>query len=292
MSQPTVDVVTVNYNSTAHLPEYFAALERLDYPRDRWRLVMVDNASTDHSVDRLPQWGVNVPMELIALTKNGGATAGNNVGIRAGNSEYVALLNPDTQILPDWLTLLVGRMELEPQVGLAESRQIPAELNKYYDPVTGDTSWASTGGALIRRSALNHVGLFEERFFMYEDDVDLCWRLWLNGWRCVYASTAAFFHRPHDQREASPFMRYITTRNRAYMYAIYGSAVLYGKHLIRTVRAVFYDRPHLRRANARAFWDGIRALPWLLVRRAALPTTKSPWVGLFEAPYRPNIEVP
>ena len=86
MSLPTVDIVTVNYNSTEYLEAYFAALRGLDYPNGRWRVVMVDNASTDGSLKRLPEWGHGAPLEICALPKNEGVTGGNNAGIRAGET--------------------------------------------------------------------------------------------------------------------------------------------------------------------------------------------------------------
>jgi GT2 family glycosyltransferase len=289
MNVPLVDIVTVNFNSSAELPRYFAALEELDYPRLRWRLVMVDNASTDGSLPRLREYGARVPLEVIALDRNGGVTAGNNAGIRAGESEYVALLNPDTWVTPGWLKTLVRRLDSDPGIGLVEARQVPHPLQKYYDRSTGSTSWASTGGVLIRRAALEQVGLFDERFFMYEDDVDLCWRLWLGGWRCVYEPAGEYEHRPHDERAPSPFLRYHVVRNQAFMRYLYGSPRLFVDRLWLAVKFAARDRrPDLRWAALRAVRDAVAALPWLRSQRARLPREACPWVGLFESPYRPH----
>jgi GT2 family glycosyltransferase len=289
MSLSTVDIVTVNYNSTEYLEAYFAALRGLDYPEGRWRVVMVDNASSDGSRERLPEWGAGVPLEIRPLPTNEGVTGGNNAGIRAGDSEFVALLNPDTRVLPDWLRVMVDRMLREPRVGLVEARQIPAELGKYYDPETGDTSWASTGGVLIRRSALEQVGLFDERFFMYEDDVDLCWRLWLHGWRCVYDTAAAYEHRPHDARRMTPFLWYYTRRNQVFMRYIYGSPSLGWRYLGDVIfNAARSRRKDLVAPTWRITRDTIKALPWMRSRRAQLPAKRSPWVALFERPYAPR----
>jgi len=288
MSSPSVDIVTVNFNSTEYLPEYFKALDSLDYPKDDWRLVLVDNASTDGSLSRVAEWSRDVPLKIVPLNRNGGVTAGNNAGIREGNSKYVALLNPDTRVHADWLTILVDRMELETDIGLAEAAQVPSELVKYRDPETGDTSWASTGGVVVRRSALDAVGEFDERFFMYYDDIDLCWRLWLAGWRCIYEPNARYDHRPHDQRPPSPFMRYHVLRNEAYMRYIYGSHRLFAKRLWRGLKFAARDRrSDLRSASIRAVRDAIASRQWLRQRRAALPQKSCQWVGLFEEPYIP-----
>lgn len=288
MTYPSVDIVTVNYNCGGYLPSYFEALRSLEYPASAWRVVMVDNASTDGSWERVHEWAAGVPLAQIALQTNGGVTAGNNAGIRAGESPYVALLNPDTRVRRDWLSVLVDRMECESDVGLVEARQEPTELSKYHHPSTGETSWASTGGVLVRRRALAHAGLFDERFFMYEDDVDLCWRLWLHGWRCVYEERAVYDHRPHDERPPTPFLRYHVVRNQAFMRFIYGSAALFLDRLWLGFKFALRDtQPELRKAALRAIRDAVTALPWLQARRASLPRTDCPWVGLFCPPYTP-----
>lgn len=288
MSLPTIDIVTVNYNSTAYLPDYFRALEGLDYPRDRWRVVMVDNASTDGSLARLPDWGAGVPLTIIPLPRNGGVTVGNNSGIRAGDSDLVALLNPDTRVHPNWLRVQLTRLQREPNIGLVEAAQVPSELDKFYDARTGDTSWASTGGVLIRRAALEAVGPFDERFFMYEDDIDLCWRLWLHDWRCIYEPQAKYDHRPHDARPPSPFMRYHAVRNQAFMRYIYGSPRLFSDRLWLGLKFAARDtRWDLRLATLRAIRDALKAVPWLQQRRTDLPRVPCRWVGLFDSPYRP-----
>jgi len=250
---------------------------------------MVDNASTDGSLARLREWSGRVLVETIALEQNRGVTAGNNTGIRAGSSEYVALLNPDTQTAPDWLGLLVDVMQRAPDVGLAEARQIPRDLNKFYDPVRGDTSWASTGGVLIRRSALGQVGLFDEQFFMYQDDIDLSWRLWLGGWRCIYVPGSVYSHRPHDGRPPSSTMRFYGTRNEAFMRYLYGSPRLFVDRLWLGLKFAARDHcPELRFATLRAVREAVASLPWLRQRRTALPRLDSPWVGLFDSPYVPR----
>jgi GT2 family glycosyltransferase len=288
MRSPYVDIVTVNYNSTDYLPGYFQALAGMVYPRNRWRVVMVDNASTDGSGSRLLEWSAGLQMAVVQLEHNGGVTVGNNVGIRTGTSDYIALLNPDTRVRSDFLNVLVELMEQHPDIGLVEAAQVPTELDKYFDPNTGNTSWASTGGALVRRCALDEVGPFDERFFMYYDDCDLCWKLWLGGWRCVYAPAARYDHRPHDERPPSPFLRYHNIRNRAFMYYIYGSYRQFIGHLWLGFKFAARDkRSDLRNATFRGIRDAVLALPWLRQRRAALPKTSSPWVGLFEPPYRP-----
>lgn len=288
MTGPSVDIVTVNFNSAEYLPDYFSALAAMEYPH-AWRVVMVDNASTDSSMSKISSWGAGVPIKTILLERNGGVTAGNNAGILAGDSDYVALLNPDTRVHADWLSVLVDHMENEKDIGLAEAAQVPSELNKYRDPETSNTSWASTGGVLVRRSALSQVGLFDERFFMYEDDIDLCWRLWSGGWRCIYKPEARYDHRPHDQRPPSPFLRYQVVRNQAFMRYIYGSSGLFAGRLWLGLKFAARDqRADLRQATLRAVRDAIAAVPWLREKRAALPRTYSPWVGLFEEPYRPT----
>ncbi|MFH0830451.1 MAG: glycosyltransferase, partial [Parcubacteria group bacterium] len=118
---PTVDIVTVFYNGAKHIAPYLQAIKRMDYPAERYHLYLVDNASTDWTALKLAQASDGLSRTMIPLSLNSGFTGGCNVAMRAGSSEYILLLNPDTKITPDALRLLVERAQLEPGIGIVEA---------------------------------------------------------------------------------------------------------------------------------------------------------------------------
>src|SRR4051812_17558346 len=125
---------------------------------------------------------------------NLGSSGGHNRLATAGASDYLVVMNPDTYPSPRLLVELLNGLD-DPTVAVAEARQLPLEHPKLYDPVTGDTSWASTCCLLVRRSAFDAIDGFDhDHFPLYCDDVDFSWRVRLAGHRVVVAPLATVFH--------------------------------------------------------------------------------------------------
>src|SRR5437867_3885831 len=121
-AHPTVSVVSLNYNGRRYLERFLRSALALDYPPPCYRVVIVDNGSTDGSVDlvreRFPQ------VHIVEAGRNLGFAGGCNLGIRATRSEYVALVNNDTVVERDWLRPLVEVAESDPRVGLVGSKML------------------------------------------------------------------------------------------------------------------------------------------------------------------------
>lgn len=118
--KPFVSVILVNYNGLRFLDACLGSLGRLAYPRDRFEVVLVDNASADESVAWTQQqypW-----VKVIVNAENLGFAGGNNVGIRATRGDYVALVNNDTAVEPGWLDALVEAAERDPKVGACTAK--------------------------------------------------------------------------------------------------------------------------------------------------------------------------
>lgn len=117
---PTVSIVSVNYNGRRYLDRFIRSVLAIDYPPSCYRLVLVDNASTDGSAafvrETLP--GIH----LVEAGANLGFAGGCNLGIQASASDYVVLVNNDTVVEPDWLRALVEVAESDPRVGLVGSK--------------------------------------------------------------------------------------------------------------------------------------------------------------------------
>ena len=196
-------------------------------------IIVVDNASADGTVEMLR---ADFPtVRLIANEENRSFAAGNNQAIRAARSPFLLLLNPDTEVQPGALRALVDVFAEEPRVGAAAAQLIlpngsiqrscrsfpePGPIlcdalgfarlfprsrifgryrMRYWDYNTRREVDQPMASALaLRRAALDEVGLFDEGFPLYFNDVDLCYRLRQAGWRVVFEPTARVRHH-HGQ---------------------------------------------------------------------------------------------
>ena len=211
---PQANVIIVNWNGRQHLVDCLPSLLATRYPN--FRIMVLDNGSTDDSLAWLQAAFPGV--ETVALGRNLGFAAANNAGMRialATSADYAVLLNNDTRVDPDWLDALVSAAEVNPSIAICQARQrtwegsheirfrfIPewAEAEQERVPVTSPgpatpTPFASGCGMLLRCSALRRIGLFDERYFMYVEDVDLTLRAWIGGYRVMDVPAAIVYHR-------------------------------------------------------------------------------------------------
>lgn len=180
-------------------------------------IILVDNGSTDGSADLVASEYPQV--RLLRLERNRGFAGGCNAGIRAAQGEIIVLLNNDVEVERDWLDELVMALQRHPEAGAVASRLMAYDRRHilqsagdlYRRDGTADSRgvWqpfgppfdeevyvfgASGGAVAYRRQMLAEVGLFEEAFFAYMEDVDLAWRAQLAGWKAVYAPKALVYH--------------------------------------------------------------------------------------------------
>ncbi len=134
------------------------------------------------------------PLRYVFFGENLGSAEGNNRLWDRLDTDLVLILNPDTVVAPDTLVELVTPLR-RPGVGLVDARQLPIEHPKDYDPVSGETSWASGAASMVPVSVVREIGGYDSRsFFLYCDDVDFSWRVRLAGYRVVHQPTARVFH--------------------------------------------------------------------------------------------------
>jgi len=235
----TAAVIIVNWNGKKHLDECLRAVIEQDF--NDFRIIVVDNGSTDGSVDfvkrRFPQ------VTLIPLAWNTGFCRGNNVALETVREPFVALLNNDAVPESSWLGTLVAALEENREAGFAASLMLchrqPKVIDRAGDGYTtagvpilrkrgrpaseaGQKAWvfgASAGAAIYRMAMLNRVGFFDEDFFLLQEDVDLSFRAQLMGYRCLYVPEARVYHHGstsiiHD----SPLSVYYGHRNLEWVY--------------------------------------------------------------------------
>lgn len=197
---PLIDVSVVTYNSRGWVEGFLASLVKQDYPLARIHLTFVDHGSRDGTVAELEAQAVQHRNRFASFNiiqqSNLGFGAGHDRAIRTGSAPYCLVTNIDLEFRPDSLTTVVATAinDDAQQVACWELRQIPYEHPKYYDPVTLETNWCSHACILLRRSAYEQVGGYDERIFMYAEDVELSYRFRSYGYALKYAPRATVHH--------------------------------------------------------------------------------------------------
>jgi len=201
-----------------------------------YEIVVVDNGSDDGTLEMLRQSYPRV--RVIANQRNLGFAAAQNIGLRSGRGRYLYALDSDTYIKADTFTAMVRFMDEHPEAGAAGARLLSPDGTRQYSrrnfppslwpiiyrgtflkrilpssrsvtyyemsdwvfDVPKEVDWLYGGNIILRRQAIREIGLFDERFFMYFEEVDICRRAWMGHWRVVYDPAARFTH--YHQRES------------------------------------------------------------------------------------------
>ena len=282
----SADVLIVFYNSDQFIPRLFDSLRRITVPVT---LYCLDNGSADETAQKiaLEFSQIAFPAYFLRSLRNNGFARGVNLLALQGRSEFLFLLNPDSELQEGCLETLLERAESDARIGMCEARQWPREHPKTYNPATGETTWCSGAALLIRRSAFEQAGGFDEHlFFMYCEDVDLSWKFWHRGWKCIYVPDAVSRHYTQDLSPKKQRFRenYFTFRNSLFLYYRFGAWD--GRGLCwqflwkRLVCSKYTFRSKL--LFIIAFMDHIRYIPYLLHTRDIWGDRKHPWIRLEE----------
>jgi N-acetylglucosaminyl-diphospho-decaprenol L-rhamnosyltransferase len=232
---PRLSIVIVNYNGREHLENCLRSLAEHPVVMTH-EIIVVDNASTDGSVQALRR---HPGIRVVALDQNVGFSRGNNAGIRASGGELVLLLNNDTLVPGGALDTLVARLDAYPQAAVAGPRLIDAEgraelsfgpmispvgelrqktimalhargfgpVSRWVERATRTehfADWVSGACLLVRRDVADRVGLLDERFFLYTEDVDFCASVRAAGWKVLFTPAADVVHLRGRARLAAP----------------------------------------------------------------------------------------
>lgn len=237
---PFFSIIVLNWNGRHLLEECLDSVLSQTF-RD-FETIVVDNGSTDGSVDFLNEgWGRKI--NTIALSSNEGFAGGNNAGIRASGGRWIILLNNDTAVDPGWLSALaaaIGR-HLEagmftPKIlnyyrrdeidntghliypdGLARGRHRLEKDDGRFDE-EGEAAWPSGCAGVYRKEMLDGIGLLDETFFAYGEDVDLGLRARWAGWACFYVPDAVVYHKySATVGSYSPQKAFLVERNRLWI---------------------------------------------------------------------------
>lgn len=226
-----IDISIVTYNNSRWITGFVESLIALDYPKNLLTLRFIDNSSTDstlndlHAVEyKLTEAGFTVE---ILQRPNNGYGAGHNAAISKGTAPFCLVTNIDLTFESDALCRIMAiALADDEQIAAWELRQKPYEHPKFYDPVTGITNWNSHACVLLRRSALDRAGYYDETLFMYGEDVELSYRLRRSGFLLRYCPEAVVWHYSYESADQIKPMQYIgNTFANLYLRLKYGNRI-------------------------------------------------------------------
>jgi GT2 family glycosyltransferase len=298
-------VIIPNYNGLRLLPACLGALEAQSYPAACTEIILVDDASTDGSAafvrEEFPE------VHVVELERNRGLAAACNAGAAAAQGDLLVMLNNDTEAESGWLAALAAAAQQHPHAGAIASKMLLYDrrdtLHNAGDVMGADgiprnrgvwqldegqydadvTVFGGCGGGVAyRREAWRAAGGFDERLFMYLEDVDLAWRLRLLGWDAVYAPEARLYHHL-SATGGGVLASFYTGRNTIWVIAKDMPGPLIRRHLGRifrgqwrvTMEALRAWRGEAARARLRGQLAGLAGLPAVLRWRNAVQSMRA-----------------
>ncbi len=293
MGQPLVSVIIVVHNNIQDLRDCISSILRADYPHVE--VIAVDSASTDGSPDLI--WREFPSVKLMEYPINVGFCEGNNRAVRLAKGEFVFLLNPDTVTPTDTISTLAACMERDSHIGVLAPKMLflqergvinsaGLQSNRIfyscdrgfleydrgqYDEADASLTEASVisacGGAMfVRKAVIDKIGLFDNRYFMYYEDLDFGIRSRLAGYEVLYTPDAIVYHHMRASGRSEYLNEYMDNKNR--MRTLLKNCSL--PTLLRALpRSLVFDLAcitnHLRLGRCSAAGLRFKALLWNLV---------------------------
>ncbi|MFH1202029.1 MAG: glycosyltransferase [Candidatus Omnitrophota bacterium] len=294
-SYPSVSVVVINYNGKRYLKNCFDSLYRINYPKTKLEIIMVDNGSSDGSLRFVR--GKYPKVKILRNDINNYCRA-NNLGIRKAKGQFIAVLNNDTKIDKDWLIELMKVMNTAKSIAAVGSKILFTNgriesighiaLRNFYWQDKGSnqkdhgqfdklekTSSLCGCSVLYRKKALKDVDYFDEDFNMYLEDVDISMRLKKKGWQLLYAPKSLVFHKHHGTSRGD-LPAFYTERNRLILVAKH-----YPQKLSSALVGRGYFTVHKDLKSQTNFYQILLDLVLKLIKHHKTRVTKRALAGLF-----------
>ncbi len=292
MYTPSVSIITINYNQAEVTCALLRSLRDVTYPR--MEVIVVDNGSANDEAATIQ--AAHPEVRVLPSPVNGGFTGGNNLGMRAATGDYVLLLNNDTEVPAGFLEPLVDVMERRLDIGIASPKiyyyDVPdciqyagstpfnyatgrsfthghGTIDTGKHNTSGPTAIAHGAAMLIRRAVLDRIGLLDDTFFIYYEELDFCERAQKAGYTIWYEAASWIWHKESmTTGKVSPFKTYYMTRNRLLLLRRHASGWTFLAGLLFFL-GLAIPRQILRQVRHRRF-DLLRALlrgfTWHLTR--------------------------
>ncbi len=241
-------VVILNWNTKGFLEEFLPSLLSSVKKCDGAEVIVADNASTDGSLELMKELFPEV--RTIVFDRNYGFTGGYNKALQQIDAEYFVLINSDIEVTPEWLEPLVEWMDSHPDCGACAPKlhswqerdkfeyagaaggcidrfgyplcrgrvmkRLETDNGQYDSPK--DVFWATGACLMVRSKVFKELGGLDERFFAHMEEIDLCWRMQLNGWKITVVPESLVYHLGGGTLPAtSPFKLFLNYRNNLLM---------------------------------------------------------------------------
>ncbi|MCX5704283.1 MAG: glycosyltransferase, partial [Candidatus Omnitrophica bacterium] len=235
--KPFISIIVAHHNNKTLIRTCLDALFKIDYPKDRFEVIVIDNASRDGSAQFIKKH-----YKKVTLIKNpsNNYCRGCNLGITKAKGEYSVLLNNDVVVQKNWLSPLVAAMQRNKSIGAVTSKLLNADgtiqnvglyalPHFYWDErgagksakefnVPQEVDAISGACVMYRRAALDRIGLLDEDFVMFGEDVDMSLRLKEKGLKLKYIPSSVGVHKKHGSCNED-FAREAIEKNRLLLVA-------------------------------------------------------------------------
>jgi len=238
-----ISIIILNYKSRGLVLNCIKSIKEADFSGLKYEIIVVDNNSED-SLSEILAWQYS-EVKFIQNKYNLGMGGGNNVGIKVAKGKYIVIMNPDTIAFVDTFKKIHEFMELNSEVGLAGPKQfypdktVQASCYRWYKLLTPiyrrtflgklkfgkkdlsrflmkdfdhnssqEVDWLLGSFLFCRTKALEKVGRFDERFFLYFEDTDLCRRFWQKDWKVVYFPESKLIHNHIRKSAETPWYKF------------------------------------------------------------------------------------
>jgi hypothetical protein len=235
-----ISIIIVNYKNKGLTLNCIRSIKEADFGHLKYEIIVVDNNSNDNLKEILA-WQEKDVM-FIQNNKNLGMGGGNNVGLKRAHGKYVVVMNPDTLAFKDTFTKLHDFMEKNSRVGVVGPKQFNPDktiqdscyrwhnlltpfyrrtflgrlrfakleikrylMHDYNKKTTREVDWLLGSCLFMRAAAVKEIGYFDERFFLYFEDTDLCRRFWQKNWSVVYDPESEIIHNHNRESAKQPW---------------------------------------------------------------------------------------
>jgi GT2 family glycosyltransferase len=222
LDSPSVAIVILNWNGKKYLEKFLPSILNTTYSNTR--IIVADNGSTDDSISFINS---NYPsISIIKNPVNEGFAKGYNTALRLVQADYYILLNSDVEVTPGWIEPMVSLLETNPAIGVCQPKLLDFNTRNKFEYAGGAGGWLdafgypfckgrifddceedqgqydvcepifwASGAALFIRAELFHrAGGFDPFFFAHQEEIDLCWRIQLMGFRIYSCPSSVVYH--------------------------------------------------------------------------------------------------
>ncbi|MFZ1289664.1 MAG: glycosyltransferase family 2 protein [Melioribacteraceae bacterium] len=241
---PKINIIILNYNGLNDTLECIVSLKKIDY--ENFEIIIVDNNSSGNDVDIIKEKFGDFVKKIIVSSENLGFSGGNNLGIKyalENGGDFILLLNNDTIVEPDFLTILLDTFNKcknagvsAPQINYYNNKNIVWSVGGQISKIRGsgfaysnvnenqiekkirEVTFASGCCLLIKKEVFEKIGMLDEKFFLYVEDTDFCFRTIKAGFKIIINPNSKIYHKVGNSTSMNlkQIPLYYETRNRLY----------------------------------------------------------------------------